>query len=44
MTLTQPVFLDSKEGMDEIVTAIEKVKDQAGKLLGTSQADSTQAF
>jgi hypothetical protein len=44
MTLTQPVFLDSKEGMNEIVTAIEKVKDHAGKLLRTPQVDSTRAF
>ncbi len=44
LTLTQPVLLDSKEGMNDIVTAIEKVKAQAGRLLKTSQANSTQAF
>jgi dTDP-4-amino-4,6-dideoxygalactose transaminase len=44
ITLTQPVFLDSKEGMNEIVAAIEKVRAEAGKLLRTSQTSSAQAF
>ncbi len=44
ITLTQPVFLDSKEGMNDIVAAIEKVKAEAAQLLRTSQASSTQAF
>ena len=44
ITLTQPVFLDSKEGMDEIVAAVEKVRAGAAQLLRTSQTSSTQAF
>src|SRR5262249_32949258 len=44
MTLTQPVFLDSKEGMDDIVAAIEKVRANSAELLTTSQTSSVQAF
>jgi len=44
MTLTQPVFLDNKEGMNEIVDAIEKVKIESERLLKTPQASSKQAF
>jgi L-glutamine:scyllo-inosose aminotransferase/L-glutamine:2-deoxy-scyllo-inosose/3-amino-2,3-dideoxy-scyllo-inosose aminotransferase len=43
-TLTQPVFLADKDGMDDVVTAIRKVRTQAVQLLATPQGASSDAF
>jgi L-glutamine:scyllo-inosose aminotransferase/L-glutamine:2-deoxy-scyllo-inosose/3-amino-2,3-dideoxy-scyllo-inosose aminotransferase len=43
-TLTQPVFLDHEDGIEDIVTALDKVRRHADKLLQTPQGASDQAF
>jgi dTDP-4-amino-4,6-dideoxygalactose transaminase len=43
-TLTQPVLLDQEDGIEGIVTALDKVRSHADKLLQTPQGASDQAF
>lgn len=43
-TLTQPVFLDQADGIEDIVTALDKVRRHADKLLQAPQGPSDQAF
>jgi L-glutamine:scyllo-inosose aminotransferase/L-glutamine:2-deoxy-scyllo-inosose/3-amino-2,3-dideoxy-scyllo-inosose aminotransferase len=43
-TLTQPVFLDQGDGIDDIVTALHKVQQHADKLQQTPQGASVTAF
>lgn len=43
-TLTQPVLLDQKDGIEDIVTALDKVRRHADKLLQAPQGASDQAF
>jgi L-glutamine:scyllo-inosose aminotransferase/L-glutamine:2-deoxy-scyllo-inosose/3-amino-2,3-dideoxy-scyllo-inosose aminotransferase len=43
-TLTQPVLLDQEDGIDDIVTALHKLRQHAEKLRQTPQEASVMAF